>query len=353
MGPKVAVIRFDEDQRIPLARGLELIGGIDDLNDEKKPVVVKVGVFNHETNHHSSVDVVNAITRSFDRASQIFLAESDNYKGTGSERLQIWKQLFTRKIVPFNLSEDNETRQVRIADENINLSHILLKPNVLVSTHVLRTFERGSILKNLFGLVPDKKKARFHKKLPTALADLYEAIGGIDLAVMDGTNFWHGWSGPVTRMNTVLVGRDAVAVDAVGSTLAGMNPQKMPVIQEFTRRNLGQANIKNIEIVGADFDDLKKEFEAAKKTRPKPKRNQGPQTWGGLAHHAFQSLIEEEFFKNPNERTLEDVARALETKRIPTRGQEKKILGLLARRVKKGTLRRESDKDRLYWTEDA
>jgi uncharacterized protein (DUF362 family) len=349
---KVAVIRFREGQRPTLTGAVELIGGIDDLNDQKRSVVVKVGVFDQKTDHHSSVDVVRAITRSFDRAPQVFLAESDNYKGTGSERLQIWKQLFTGKVIPFNLSEDTETRQFRIAGENVGLSHILFKPNVLTSTHVLRTFERGSILKNLFGLIPDAKKARFHKKLPKALADLYEAVGGIDLAVMDGTNFWHGWGGPTTRMNTILVGRDAVAVDTVGSILAGMNPQKMPVMHEFARRNLGQANIEKIELVGADFDALKREFDAAKRARPKPKRTQGPQTWGGLAHNALQSLIHKGFFKNQNERTLQDVTRALEAKGIRTEGCEQRILGLLARRVKKGILRRENSEEKVYWIEE-
>ena len=117
------------------------------------------------------------------------------------------------------------------------MSHILFKPNVFVSTHVLRNFERGSILKNLLGLVPDTKKRRFHNKLPLLLADLYEAIGGIDLAVMDGTNLWHAWGGPATRMNVILVGRDAVAVETVGAVLAGMNPQKMPVLQEFAKED--------------------------------------------------------------------------------------------------------------------
>lgn len=353
MNSKVAVTRFDGNQNISLEHALELIGGVDDLNNEKRTVVVKVGVFSHETDHHSTVNVVDAIIRSFDKASQIFLAESDNYKGTGLERLQVWKQLFTHKVVPFNLSQDTDTQRFRIAGENISLSHIVFKPNVLVSTHVLRTFERGSILKNLFGLIPDRKKARFHKKLPTALADLYEAIGGIDLAVMDGTNFWHGWGGPVTRMNTIITGKDAVAVETVGAILAGMDPQKIPVIQEFARRGLGETDIGNIEVLGANFDNLKREFEAAKKTQPKPKRTEDPKTWSGRTHRAFQSLTEEGFFRLPNKRTLEDVTKALEEKGIPTKNREKKISGMLARRVTKGILRKEREKDEVYWTEHA
>jgi len=352
MGSKVAIIRFNERENVSLDHVLEMIGGISDLNTTRRRVVIKVGVFTTKRAHYSSVDVVRAIINGFNKAPQVFLAESDNYQGTGSERLQVWKELFTDNVVPFNLTQDTETRQCRIDDENLQLPHILFKPNVFVSTHVLRTFDRGSILKNLFGLVPDRKKSRFHKKLPAVLADLYEAIGGIDLAVMDGTNLWHAWTGPTTRMNTILVGRDAVAVETVGATLAGLDPQNMPVIQEFSRRGLGETDIENIEILGVNFDELKKECEIAIKTSKKTRRTQGPQTWGGRANHAFALLLEEGYFKPPRKRTIEDVLEALERKGIPTNGKEEKIPSFLARRVKSGTLvkGREENK-RFFWTE--
>jgi uncharacterized protein (DUF362 family) len=352
MSPKVAITRFDDKKKISLDQAFEMIGGIDDLNQNKRSVVIKVGVFTTKIKHHSSVSVVRAIIDNFNKSPHIFVTESDNYKGTGIDRLQVWKELFTDNVVPFNLSQDTETKEVRIADENLHLSHILFKPNVFVSTHVLRNFERGSILKNLLGLVSDRKKGRFHKKLPVLLADLYEAIGGIDLAVMDGTNLWHAWGGPTTKMNAILVGRDAMAVETVGAVLAGMNPQKMPVIQEFAKRGLGETDIKNIEIVGTDFDTLKKECEAAIKSSRKAKRIQGVLTWGGRTNHAFASLIKEGFFKTPNKRTLAEILKALEARGISTKGQEQKIINFLARRAKNGILKQVRGKGgEVYWSE--
>jgi uncharacterized protein (DUF362 family) len=351
VGSKVAITRFDKDI-ISLDRALELIGGIDDLNDAKRPVTIKVGIFTTKIEHHSSVDTVKAIIDSFNKAPKVWVAESDNYKGTGTERLQVWKKLFGGRVVPFNLSQDTDTRQFQIAGENLHLSHILFKPNVLVSTHVLRNFEKGSVLKNLFGLVPDRKKARFHKTLPKVLADLYEAVGGIDLAVMDGTYLWHSWGGRTTRMNTLIIGKDAVAVETIGATLAGMNTQKMPVIQEFERRNLGETDINKIEILGTDFDKLREECETARKSYRKSKKANGALTWDGNTNRAFASLAKEGFFKTPNNRAIEDVIRALQAKGISTKGQEEKIPNFLARRVKNGTLKRERDANgQFYWTE--
>lgn len=352
MNSRVAILRSDNMRGLSINSMLETIGGIKDLNTEKRHVTIKVGVFTTERAHHSSVGVVRAIINAFSKSPRILIAESDNYKGSGSERLQIWKELFSEKVIPFNLSEDAETRQFRIAGENLHLSHVLFKPNVLVSTHVLRTFDKGSVLKNLFGLVPDRKKSRFHKTLPTVLADLFEAVGGIDLAVIDGTNLWHAWTGPTTRMNTILAGRDAVAVETVGATLAGMDPCKMPVIQEFAKRSLGETDMDKIETVGADFNELKKKCEEATRDAKKTKKPQGPQTWGGKTNHAFALLVEEGYFKLPKKRTLEDVTEALKRKGLPTEGKEEKITSFLERRVKSGTLTKEKDKARkLYWTQ--
>jgi uncharacterized protein (DUF362 family) len=289
LGSKVAITRFASKGDLSIDRAVELIGGISDLNTSQRRVTIKVGVFTTKRAHHSSVNVVRAIINAFDKAPEILLAESDNYQGTGSERLQIWKELFADNVLPFNLSEDTETRQFRIGGENLQLSHVLFKPSVFVSTHVLRTFDRGSILKNLFGLVPDRRKSRFHKKLPTVLADLYEAIGGIDLAVMDGTSLWHAWTGPTTPMNIVLVGRDAVAVETVGARLAGLDPKKMPVLQEFARRGLGETEMENIEILGADFSELRKECETAAKAAKKIKKTQGARL--GVERSTVHSLF--------------------------------------------------------------
>jgi uncharacterized protein (DUF362 family) len=143
----------------------------------------------------------------------------------------------------------------------VPLSHILFEPNTFISTHVPRRYEDagdedlmniGSVIKNLLGLIPDKKKLRFHKHLPTALLDMYEAIGGIDLAVLDGTNVFLGRKEKRTTVSPrlLLVGRDAFAVEAVGAHMVGFNPMAMPVLQEANNRGLGEINIDKMNIIG-------------------------------------------------------------------------------------------------------
>ena len=254
--PTVAVV--DKDS---FPQALDLIEGITDLNKPEKKVVIKVGIYNPQTGICTTVDTLNSIINSFDKAPTIRVVESDSYAGPGLKRLEIWSDCYNDRVVPFNLSDDEDTRAVKIAGEPVPLSHILFEPNTFVSTHVPRRYEdagdedlmnMGFVIKNLFGLIPDKKKYRFHEQLPTALIDIYEAIGGIDLAVLDGTHAFLGWKKKKLTVSpgVLIVGKDAFAVEAVGAHLVGFDPTKMPVLQEAKNRGLGEIDIDKMNIIG-------------------------------------------------------------------------------------------------------
>lgn len=352
MTSEVAIVRIDNDEAESLKEALRLVGGIDDLNTPKRKVVVKVGVFSHKADNHTSPVVVDAIVNCFNRASKVFLSESDNYQGSGLERLQIWKDLFTERVTPFNLSDLENGRTVTLAGQKMKLSNVLFKPNVFVNTHILRTFERGSILKNLFGCVPLRKKAKFHKTeiLCSLLADIFEAIGGIDLSVMDGTYLWRGAGDLRVRMNVLLVGRDAVAVETVGATLAGLKPEKMPVTREFVKRDLGEGDIDNIKVVGATIESLREESKLAVRTLKRKWREKrgAPKSWAS----GIDVLIGKGFFKMPNKKTRKDVARALEAMGISAKGNAGAVATTLTRRVRKDKLKAAKEPDGwVYWTE--
>jgi uncharacterized protein (DUF362 family) len=260
---QVAVVEVEGEAEGAVRHAVELVGGCDNAQMRTTPVIVKVGIYKHTGSYtnYPTVDVVRGITSAFNDASTIYLVESDNYKGSGTERLHVYRELFTPPIAPFNLSEDADTRQVEIAGESMSLSHLLVHPNIFVSTHALRRSTRGTILKNLFGLLPLRKKAAYHKKLVPVLLDLFEAIGGINLAVLDATRTYSGTAGRRSRAtNVIIAGTDAVAVETVGATLVGPAPTEMPILQEAISRGLGEGDLDHIEILGTPIDDLKPRF---------------------------------------------------------------------------------------------
>jgi uncharacterized protein (DUF362 family) len=258
----VAIVKIYEDVQDAFTKAVNLIGNIDDLNRVEKPVVIKVGIFHHKGPKISypTVNLVQSIVTAFNKTPRIYLAESDNYQGIGSDRLQVWKKLFTERVIPYNLSDDTNLREVEIAGETIELSHILFKPNILISTMALRNNPNGTILKNLLGLIPDKEKARFHPKLVSTLLDTYEAVGGIDLAVLDATYTYNFPPTKKLHTNVLIVGSDAVAVETIGATLVGLEPENMPIIQEAINRGLGEGDIDKIKVLGIPIENLKDKF---------------------------------------------------------------------------------------------
>jgi hypothetical protein len=277
--------------------------------------------------------------------------ESDNYRGTGDERLQLWREVFNGRVMPFNLSTDDDTRPVNIENPIreivIDLSHILFKPNVFITTHVLRSYTKGSVLKNLFGLPPMVKKATFHKNeiFHSLLTTLFEVIGGVDLAVLDGSSYHHGFSGLHVPADLLIVGRDAVAVETVGYALMGQKIEKLKTIQAFVEKGLGEGSMDSIDVVGASFDDMKDRMkDAVKKANAIQRR--GPKRWS--AAQSINSLIKDGFFKK--KRSQEEVIKILIKTDTRAEDRESSIVATLRRRVKSGILEREKQPTGwIYW----
>jgi uncharacterized protein (DUF362 family) len=265
---KVAVVKTDDGCEKAFHQALDLIGGNRDLDVDGRDVTIKIGVYDPRGLNHPSFNVVKAVVNSFKSPGRVFLAESDNYVEKANDRLNIWKDVFNEKIVPFNLSADVDTRTVEVAGERLELSHILFKPFVRMSLHAFRGVRGvgqtlyGSVMKNLLGVIPDIEKARFHEKLGTALVDILDGFGGVDLSVLDATYTYYGKfedGKPLKRLKTdlIVVGRDIVAVDAVGFALVGVDPQQVYTLTEASRRGLGQVKMNRIEILGESLKEVK------------------------------------------------------------------------------------------------
>jgi len=349
---RVALIDMKKHKDNSLSVALKLLGGISKLNRLNRDVILKVGIYSTNSDHHTTVNVTDQIIKAFDKARKIYLTESDSYNGTGTERLQLWKKLFSDRVIPYNLSEDDVTQPVKINTEvkdlTLNLPERLFKPRIFVTTHVLRTYSKGSVLKNLFGLVPMVEKAKFHKNeiFNTMLPDITEAIGGIDLAVLDGTYLHEGVAKPVkARTDILVVGTDAVAVETLGYKLLGMNPYKLATIQSFVRRGLGVGEFDDIEVLGESFATMKERVAGAL-SKAKEKMADQPRRWSPSL--AASLLIRSGFFKLPNTRTIEDVLQKMEFDDPRSVGKKSEIIAVLRRRMKMKVL--QGEKGSSGWT---
>jgi len=244
MNSKVVLLEVENNLEESYRNALELLEMDEKIRDYNNDVLIKVGIYDHKTFAHTTVELTNVLTKQFKNAVNVYLLESDNYKGTALDRLQIWKGIFNDIVQPYDLSDITRSKIVKIANQDMDLSDILFKKNFFISTHIFRHFQSASVLKNLFGLISTRKKVQYHKTLQYVLVDLFKAIGGVDLAVIDGTYLFYEESQKKTqekiRSNIIIVSNDIVAADSIGVYLAGMNPKTINIIQEATKSRIGQ-----------------------------------------------------------------------------------------------------------------
>jgi uncharacterized protein (DUF362 family) len=253
-------------------KGFKLIGGPEFHSSDV--VAIKPNlccIKGPETGATTDPKVVEAIIRYLQeefQVSDIIVVESDGtqvladmaFKLLGYENLS--KRLNVKLV---NLSKT--PCSYKVFDRNVFLKKvkypdILEKVNWLISVpkikmHTLCSF--GGTMKNQYGCNPHSRKSIYHKNLHDCVVDLSEVFKP-QLIVVDGIIAMEG-RGPVdglpVAMNTLIFGRDVVAVDHLIARMIGINPDSVKYLVEARKRQLGTTNYK---VVGASLEEIEKKL---------------------------------------------------------------------------------------------
>jgi Pyruvate/2-oxoacid:ferredoxin oxidoreductase delta subunit len=108
--------------------------------------------------------------------------------------------------------------------------------------------------------VPGLRKAEYHKLAPRPddfahmLSELYLLVKPkIRFTLIDGVIGMEGngpSSGEIRKLNILIAGEDAVAVDTMATHFLGFAPEKLEMMRYLARKNAGETNRSKIEIVG-------------------------------------------------------------------------------------------------------
>jgi uncharacterized protein (DUF362 family) len=253
--------------------------GFDSLEDlalnSDSAVVIKpnlCAIRTPETGTTTDVRVVEAIVyelkRRFD-VSDISIIESDGaqvladmaFKLLGYERVlsKLNVKLVNISKVLYSVREFPENVFIK----KLKVPKIIEEADLLVSvpkikTHDLCTFTGA--LKNQYGCNPYPRKTIYHKHLDDVIVD-FNLIFRPDVIIVDGIVAMEGHKGPTEgvpiRMNTLIFGRDPVAVDHLICRLIGIDPDSVRYLIEAERRGVGNTNYKTI---GVDLNEVKVKF---------------------------------------------------------------------------------------------
>lgn len=268
--PKVAVVRGKRSHET-VTKAVELSGGVRHLRD--RPVLIKVNFICTEvwdTGATTDPLLVEALIRTISKVNpDITVVESDANMTNADKaaRATGMLEMCERNGVPFrNLKREKEKVVLKPVTQkalkSIKIPRIVAESHIVdaakLKTHKATTVTLG--MKNLFGLLPDKWKFRYHRK---GISKVIVDITGVlppSLVVIDGFVAMEG-PGPVggdpVRMDLVIAGRDVVATDIVGTKIMGFDPKDIKHIRMAVDQGLGGWDY---EVVGERIEDVRRNF---------------------------------------------------------------------------------------------
>ena len=140
----------------------------------------------------------------------------------------------------------------------------LVTESAIISAAKLKTHMSTKVtlgMKNMFGLLPDKLKFRYHTKgINKVIVDINSVLKPT-LTVIDGFVGMEGrgpTDGTPIKMDLIIAGRDVVATDATAARIMGFDPMQVSHIRRAYEKGIG--NINDIEIVGSKLEEVKRTF---------------------------------------------------------------------------------------------
>ena len=251
-----------------IEKGIELIGGIDDIISPGKRVLLKPNLLSAKppergiTTHPAVVSALVDIVREYGAVPAIGDSSGAAYKGV--ER--VWKNTGMLDVARSKDVElvNFETSGITLKEAfgfRFPVSSAVFDFDVIVDIPRFKSHSFVSFtgaVKNMYGVIPGLGKTEGHKRFPLPdefgrmLAALYSVVKP-HLVVMDAVTVMEGngpASGELRHYGKLFVSTDGVAVDTVALTVAGYKKSRVPTYKWTKRFGLGETELDRIELVG-------------------------------------------------------------------------------------------------------
>ena len=275
MTSKVAVVKGERGHE-PVFKALDLIDYKGALAG-KDTVLIKVNFICEKTwDTGATTDpmVVEAIIKKLsDLPVKVYVVESDATMTNADKAYEAtdMKEMCDRNGIEFlNLRHVKEKVELKVPNgetlKSVKVPRIVTE-SAVISAAKLKTHANTGVtlgMKNMFGLLPDKFKGKFHAKgISKVIVDINTVLKPA-LTVIDGFVGMEG-AGPMdgtpVRMDLIIAGTDVVATDATASRIMGFDPNEIKHIRRAHEKGIG--NLTDIEVVGEKIENVTRPFKPA------------------------------------------------------------------------------------------
>ncbi len=152
--------------------------------------------------------------------------------------------------------------------KRFHLPKAVVEADVIISVPKMKTHAETGVtlsIKNLIGLIPRGDRMIAHKgNINEAIVAVFHYLNAQKkfFSVVDGIIALEGRRGPVignpVKLGLIIMGSDTLAVDSTCVRIMGAKPKDIPHIDIADALGLGATD--NIEILGKDIDDVKRNF---------------------------------------------------------------------------------------------
>ncbi|MHB0999441.1 MAG: DUF362 domain-containing protein [Armatimonadota bacterium] len=158
----------------------------------------------------------------------------------------------------------------------------IIDADVLISIPAMKIHSLALVtlgIKNLHGLLSDEDKLFGHdyNALPSKLCDFLR-VRTPDLTLIDGVigqEADHAEDGFPVDMGIIIAGRDVVAVDAVTSSVMGIEPFEVDTTRVADQHGLGEGDLSIIRVAGESIESVRRPF-------ARPDIDMSPERFPGL-----------------------------------------------------------------------
>jgi len=272
MTSKVAIVK-GERGHAPVFKALDLIDYKSALAGWDK-VLIKVNFITDKTwDTGATTDpiVVEAVIKKLeDLRVEVYVVESDatiTSADKAFEKTGMREMCERNGVECLNLRYTKDKVELAIprgeALKSITVPRLVTE-SAIISAAKLKTHSETGVtlgMKNMFGLLPDKFKGKYHLKgISKVIVDINTVLKPI-LTVVDGFVGMEG-AGPVdgepVQTNLVIAGTDPVATDATACRVMGINPYEIKHIHKAHEKGLG--NIYDIKVIGEKLETVTRPF---------------------------------------------------------------------------------------------
>jgi uncharacterized protein (DUF362 family) len=247
---------------------IELAGGINLKN--RDTVVIKINLCDFRlpetgaVTHPVFLDATLRYLRSEFKNLNILVVESD---ATSARPDLLIKWLGFESVLKNNNAQYVNLSKIPSFKKSINgryfkemdVPEVFVDSNYFISMAKLKTAMLTKItccLKNQFGCIPYRKKIRFHPKLDDVIVDANLSMKP-DFCIVDGIIGMGGTKSPndgvPLKYETIISGKDPVAVDSVCARILGFSPFFVGHIRKAQGSSVGRIKCQTM---GENLDDV-------------------------------------------------------------------------------------------------